>query len=253
LSRYTEAVAALVDPAPETVTRDLAPTRARVAELAKQHIAHVRYLRRRLRLAGAKGDEVEAERAVCAMTQAGERYRATKGALTAVRSSAPSLLEQLVDAVHSTNGAGNGSRGAHRSPLNSAAVELLAVLRRAIPVHHGPLRLDDAQLRHDLRCWRPADEVAAVEQLHGWAAAIREITEPRRLVELNGPCPACGERWIWAREAGERVRRSAVHVVECDPVIESYAECGNQACGARTPFARLQLLNAAMTSADKAG
>ena len=249
MTRYAAALSALVDPAPKLLMREPAATRAQLADLAAQHLGHVRYLRGRLRLAGARNDAVAAERAVCAMTAAGERYRARRAALTASETSPPSLIEQLVDAVHSTSGAGNGSRGVHRSPLNAAAVELIAVVRRAV----GAGRDDD--LAAALRAWQPEDDLAAAAQLETWAAAISALFDPPRNLEGTSPCPACGERWVRVREDDEWHRQAAIRIVihPTGNPADDYAECLAAKCRARWERARWNLLAAAMTTAEKAG
>lgn len=249
MTRYADALAALIDPTPDTLMRETAPTRARLAELAEQHLAHVRYLRRRLRLAGAKNDDVAAERAVCAMTQAGERYRTTKAALTAPEPDPPSLLEQLLDAVHGTGG-NNGAAGAgvHRSPVALGALDLVLAIRRHLGVYR------DVDLWAALRAWQPADEVTAAAQLDTWAAAIVALLDPPHNLEGVAPCPACGERYVRVQEGDEWIRRAAIRIVihRTGSPLDDYAVCLAEACGQRWPRIRWNLLAAAMTVDDQA-
>lgn len=246
MTRYTAALAALIDPTPDLLMRETAPTRARLAELAEQHIAHVRHLRRRLRLAGAKGDATAAERALCAMTLAGDRYRATKAALTAPEPDPPSLLEQLRQAVYGTGGSnGAAGVGAHRAPANLAALDLVLTICRYFGVGEDNL---DGALRH----WQPADEITAAARLDTWAAAIVALLDPPHNLEGVAPCPACGERYVSQLEGDEWIRRAAIRIVihRTGSPIDDYAECLAEACRARWERARWNLLAAAMTTPD---
>lgn len=247
MTRYTAALAALIDPTPEPLDRDLAATRARLAELLDEHHRHTAYLRRRLTLAA--DDDVAAERAVCAMQEAARRFRARRAALRVDHPDPPSLLEQLLDAVHGTGGAYSGaSNGVHRSPATLAAVDLVATIRRHLGDRDGDL---DTTLRH----WQPADELEAAAHLDTWAAAIRALLDPPRSLEGVAPCPACGNRWVRVRDGDEWHRRAAIRIAihPSGSPNEDYAECLHPACDGYWPRTRWNLLAAAMTTADKAG
>jgi len=258
LPTYSEALAALIEPAPEPIVRDTAPTRARLAELADEHLHHVRYLHERYLLAEVAGNVDGAERALCALTEAGTRYRANKAAITAEHPDPPSLLQQLLDAVHGSGGSnGAGGAGAHRSPAALAAVDLIAHIRRTVDVHPGPYRAGDEQLHHDLRCWRPEDEAAASMQLLTWAIEIRALIDPPRSLEGTRPCPACGTRFVRVQEGDEWIRRAAIRIVyhNQDGTLHpnDFAECLAPACGERWERSRWNLLAAAMQTTDPAG
>lgn len=248
MTTLRDAIAALVDPGFEHVLRDQPSIRARRAELDTEHRAHIAYLRRRLTHAR---DDLDTARIHCAMRTAGTAHRARRTALTAPAAVTPSLLEQLLDAVHSTAGAGNGSRGVHRSPLNAVAVELLATIDRTIGP--GPLpQLANDTLEHRLWVWDPDDHESAAELVNGWVAAADAILDPPRSLEGTGACPVCGQRWVWTEEGDERIRRAAIRMVITGRHADDYAECLNRSCRARWPRTHWDLLAAALRTERRA-
>jgi hypothetical protein len=242
LSRLHNAVAALTEPGTEPVLRDQPSIRARQAELDVEHRAHIAYLRRRLTHAR---DELDIDRIHCAMREAGHAHRTRRAALTADAATTASLLDQLIDAVHSAAGAGNGSRGVHRSPMNAAAAELLADIERTVGIGPRPQPASDT-LEHRLRIWDPDDHFAAAELVGQWAAAARSILDPPRSLEGTGPCPVCGERWVWTWEGDERIRRAAIRMVLTGSKADDFAVCLNPSCATRWPRTHWDLLAAAL-------
>ncbi|MEJ3651487.1 hypothetical protein WEH80_00575 [Actinomycetes bacterium KLBMP 9759] len=141
--------------------------------------------------------------------------------------------------MHSSAGAGNGGRGVHRSPLNAAAVELLATIRSTV-------RAGDRELDAALRTWQPEDEEVAVGQITSWAAAARTILHPPRRLEGTGACPRCGNRYVWTQEGDERIRRAAISMVITGRTADDYAECLSPSCDGRWPRTHWDLLAAAL-------
>ena len=184
-------------------------------------------------------------RAIDAMTRAGHAHRQQRARLTealdATSADLPPLLEQLVDAVTSTGGAGNGARGVHRSPLNTTAVEVLADIRAAIGHRDGDL----ATL---LRAWQPTDIPAAADRAERWVLEARAIVTPARWTEAARPCPACDTRHVWVDEDGSRIRKAAIQV----NLTAGYAACIAPACGTTWDRTRFTLLAAALEQDDVA-
>lgn len=199
--RIARAVAALVGNSPHLLDRGRDTARA---DADAAHVAHIRYLRRRLELAR---DDVDRARILCDAREAGRRHRVRRAARAAVLGRTPSIVEQLLDAVHSRSGGGTGTGGVHRSPFNAAAVALLHRIRRTVATDDrdptAALRAFAAELEHS------AEDATAAEE---WLAEARMILEPEARIEANGPCPVCGERYVHVTEGGERIRRSAVQI-----------------------------------------
>lgn len=237
--RLSVAIDQLLQPGHEQLDRDPHETRTAIRDIGRQHLDHIRYLTKRLTDARDRDDQTSAERAQCAIRQAGHSYRGRRTALHTTSAVLPSLLEQLIDAVHSTNGAGNGSRGVHRSPLNSTAVELLAAIRTQVADRDGPL---DAALRK----WIPADPDHAVEHAERWVHEARALLYPARWTEAKRACPVCGNRHVWITDDGQRIRKAAIQV----NLTERYAACIEPSCDGWWPRERFELLAAALEEED---
>ena len=133
----------------------------------------------------------------------------------------PSLYMQLWDAVkgeQSNAGTGGGSKS--RPPFwidafdlcneIDIAVEALQPAFRGVPPTVGRFRgiLE--------RGWRPQD-VHHMEQIvtacKQWTASILELMNPTPKWTLPSPCPRCGTKTVYRRDAGgEMVRRPALEI-----------------------------------------
>lgn len=237
--RLDTALDQLLNPETQPLDRDHAAARALLREANRDHLNRIRELARRLR---AHPHDPAIRRDLRA---AGQRHRARRAALAANLATTiaeiPSLLERLDDAITSTGGTGNASRGVHRSPLNSSAVEVLADIRRTTGHREG-------QLAATLRAWQPTDIEAAADRAEHWVAEARAIVTPARWTEAKRPCPACGTRHVWITEDGQRIRKAAIQV----NLTEGFAACCAPACSATWPRERFELLAAALAQEDVA-
>ncbi|MFD1238202.1 hypothetical protein ACFQ34_33410, partial [Pseudonocardia benzenivorans] len=174
---------------------------------------------------------------------AGARHRARRATLAAdlARTTAelPPLLDQLLEAVHSsTSTGGPAGAGAHRSPIGLDAAQLLGDIRRTLGARPG----DDLAAR--LRVWAPTDPDTAADQAERWVADGRALLNPRRTLEAKAPCPVCGNRHVWALDpaTGERVRRAALQI----DYATGSARCIAPSCTGYWPRERIDLLVAVL-------
>jgi len=125
------------------------------------------------------------------------------------------LLVQLTEAISSSIRSGSGSGGAawQRNVIDGDALYRASLITSTIgdwcrmagaAVNRDPLA--------DLRAWYVAhtahpdhaDEFYT-GQLRGWAAQIRVMVNPPKLVEITAPCPVCGQG-EYVNDMGERIR-----------------------------------------------
>jgi hypothetical protein len=144
-----------------------------------------------------------------------ERKEMVDGSILA----APSVYDQLVDAVPSTPG-GEHRRGRRTSiaPVWCDAVDLVDEVDTAVGSWHPVAGSTQARLRGlAARKWRPQD-TRAVEQIAGivesWVVQIMALLEPAHVKSISAPCPACGATTVYRRNsAGELVRQPALQIV----------------------------------------
>lgn len=244
--RLSVAIDELTQPGIHQLDRDHAAARDQLRNVNRIHVEHIRMLRARHTYATERGNIDGAERALCAMRTAGaihrRHLRRLHAGLRPITAYLPSLLAQVDEAVHSTNGSGNGSRGAHRSPLNTTAVELLAAIRRTT-------RAADGQPTYNaLTAWQPDDPEAAVEDARRWVMEARAIVSPARWSEAIRPCPACRNRHVIVTEDGQKIRKAAIQI----NLTDRYAACIHPSCEAWWPPERFTLLAAALSQDDVA-
>jgi hypothetical protein len=206
-----------------------------------EHAAHARDLQAAHALAMHQRDEMGILRARARITAHDLRARA-RAVTTATL---PSLLEQLVDAVFSTRGAGNRAVSVHRAAIGFDAAELLGHIQRA--VYARP----DEDLTPKLRSW--AEHVVAEQNAttlpdaallaEAWVTRARDVLTPKRSFELAAHCPACGNRWAYGvDDTGLRVKKSVLQVFDAERV----ARCIHPSCGQRWPESHWPLLIAAL-------
>lgn len=241
-ARLTEAIRSLLQPTTAPVGRDdvepdacdlEARDRARSASLRAQHAAAL-----------ARGDAAGMRRALARLIEHEQRAQDRAQALRATQGRLPSLLEQLQDAVQSTQGGGGASAGPHRAPIGLAAAELLAGIRRTVQGRpdqplSGRVRSWAAMAGH----WRTRDPqrlLWAAEDAEGWVAQGRAIVDPPRPLHLAAACPECGIRTVYVHDSGEDVRRLALQIDRSTGV----AYC--QACAAAWAPEHLPLLAAVL-------
>lgn len=239
------AVAALADPTTERIDR-LATTpdhrqaiRNTNAEAARNHHDQISRYRRLLATHEARGDGPGARHILALIAHRETAYTAAAEARRTIEVAVPSLLAQLTAAVSSSS-AGNRARGVHRSPLNTAAVELLADIRHGCGARH----CDD--LAETLRAWQPDDVPRALTDLHAWTKTALDIVDPPRCLEARGACPRCGEIHVWVREGDERIRKAAIQIKVTRDKTKDYAECVNPRCDGHWPRTHWGLLAAAL-------
>lgn len=167
---------------------------------------------------------------------------------TATAHVAPSLLDQLQDAVGNSGGRGGVARRDVPMPISAAARDLLtAVTFGAADMHYKAIRRDCPDLADQVRAtaaiagrwtdWQAI--IRVVEQLHAWAHEIRELLDPPRRMHVAAPCPACSERMVWREAAGDVVQVPALQLLDD-------LECVCLACGHRWPPSKLGHLKLSM-------
>jgi len=255
--RLDVALDQLLNPETTPLDRDHKAARGLLRAANQAHLDRIRELTRRLRHAhrnplvgtdrdGRSNQTKQLNAIHTDLRAAGARHRARRAELTIrldlAAGELPPLLEALEEAVMSTGGAGNASRGVHRSPLNSSAVEVLADIERATGHRVGPLA-------DSLRAWQPEDVDAAADRAERWVVEARAIINPSRWMEAKRSCPACGTRHVWvAEDGGQRIRKAALQV----NLTDGHAACIAPACGAHWDRTRIPLLVAALEQDDVA-
>lgn len=238
--RLTAAVAALCDPTTVRVDRlattdtDRDAVRATNAEAAANHRDQIAFYRRDLARYQAQRNDAMVQRVQELIDHREARHAEAIEARRVIETSLPSLLDQVLDAVESSTSTGGApSVGASRSPIGLAASALIHEIERTV----GWQR--DQPLADVVRAWAYSEAVDLIEQ---WAVTARGIVEPSRTAEARAACPVCGNRWVWAIEDGERVRRAAISI----NLSAGIAVCLVQACGTTWDRAHFPLLAAAL-------
>lgn len=241
--RLDVALDQLLNPEQQQLDRDHAATKAALTQLDDDHLATIREHRSRHAYAAHHHNPAGMRRAIDAMTRAGHQWRQQRARLTAALAATtaalPPLLEQLLDAVHSsTSTGGPAGAGAHRSPIGLDAAELLARIRHhtGIPATHHLTELR--------RWWAPTDLAEAADLAETWVADARALLNPRRTLEAKAPCPVCGNRHAWVLDTatGERVRRAAIQI----DYATGAARCIAPSCTGYWPRERIDLLVAVL-------
>jgi hypothetical protein len=167
-----------------------------------------------------------------------EQGRAQHAARAAARAAArratitrlPSMLEQLQDAVHSTQGGGGASAGPHRSPIGLAAAELLHSIDRACSGCPGATLTDRLRYWAGLSgVWRTqAPQWLLLRSLDAqqWVTQGWEILDPSRVTPIPGMCPRCRRRTVRAPDdLGEWVERPVLNLARDEGTVHCTAPC----------------------------
>lgn len=143
---------------------------------------------------------------------------------------APSLWEELLDAIPARKGDGF-TRGVSRSkaPAWCEAIDLqqevdLQVRRWQPEGTSTPDRLRGFASRR----WRPQDARMLTERaevIRGWCVSIKGMLEPAHVKTISAACPSCDTAVVYRKVAGESVRQPALQVV-------AELGCTCLACGA---------------------
>lgn len=224
--RLSVAIDQLIQPGIAHLDRAQAETTPEVAAVAARadhdHAERMAVLRRSHAAAlqgrakaGARDDRMAVGRNTATMRRVlavliaqEQAHRARAEARAVATATLPSLLDQLHDAVESSQGTGSGSAGASRSPIGLNAAELLGHIQRTT-MHRG-----GGTLAQHLRAWsehhdRTDADAQAAEQ---WVGDARAVVAPDRGFELGGACPLCHTRRVWVQDGDERVLKAALQV-----------------------------------------
>ena len=160
--------------------------------------------------------------------------------------SEPSLLSLLRDAIFGGGVSdGAGSRGKPKLPFQAAAHDLYQKLEQEILLVWVDAFQRVPGLGHPeafLAQWAAHVEpetlvvvdgrkVYAKDAVKGWEDAIRSYFDPPRQAEINAPCVACGERYVYRQRDGETIRSAALSFTRDRDTGESLdARCA--VCGA---------------------
>lgn len=132
---------------------------------------------------------------------------------------APSLYEQLVDAVPaSPQHQGRRTVAGPVPPIFTDALDLKRGIDATAKRWH-PGEVDTVARLRALAAtrWAPpqtqaVDDMAA--QIEAWAIKIGALLNPQSVKRLSAPCPSCGATTVHRRDsAGERVRQPALQIV----------------------------------------
>lgn len=159
---------------------------------------------------------------------------------------APSLIEQLRQALAHGGETGKAGGSSVGEPLRLAAADLMRKLERESAELHYNAMVADADPVSRLRAtaaiasrWAEVDRVAwVVAALRRWTERIRDLIDPPRQLHLTAACPACGAGMVWREdsERGEVVQVPALH-------IDGTNGCVCLACRHTWPPANLELLS----------
>lgn len=238
--RLSVAIDQLIQPGVQHLDRDEAAAQAALDQLDREHTAALAVLRAR-HAGRRRADLAGRTRDMDALTRAGDEHRTERARLEAGMQPAivttPSLLDQLLSAIHSTGGTNGASgAGAHRSPIGLAATHAIWAHGTPLDPYVGPgayLGARDGQhIAELLRKWE-ADSVHSDHDAHlaeQWVAAARDVVTPSRRFEVIWPCPICGAARTWTRdEDGQSVAQAALQVDYQTGVIR----CTAPTCTAR--------------------
>lgn len=127
-----------------------------------------------------------------------------------------SLLEQLHQARTANRGTG-GSSGGSKSPVSLAAVDLWNEIVATTNAHwpgygrphlaRTPLGLRIQQWANSARGDEHAESTCNAWVVY-WCAQIRQAMLPT--VELDAPCPECGEKFLWVQDGEETLVKRAL-------------------------------------------
>ncbi|MFJ2506309.1 hypothetical protein [Microbacterium sp. NPDC087592] len=126
------------------------------------------------------------------------------------------LLVQLREAVSSSLNSGSGAGGSPstRNVLDGDALHKATVITSQIGdwCHMAGMKGDQVTRDPvtDLRAWQAAflardePEEFYIGQMRAWAAQIRAMVNPPKVIEITAPCPVCGEG-SYVNDMGERI------------------------------------------------
>ena len=138
---------------------------------------------------------------------------------------APSLLSQLRDAIHSGGAAdGAGAGGQAKLPFQAAAADLYNLIERQIwEAHRAAFNrvlgaVHPEVVLAEWAAWATEETVVEVagravyapQAVARWIEAVEDYLNPPRLAPIDLPCPACGERYAWRDQDGEQLRTAAL-------------------------------------------
>jgi hypothetical protein len=133
--------------------------------------------------------------------------------------SAPSLYEQLIAAIPGGRGELMGRRGCRAmAPLRTDALDLRIEIDNAVRGWLPEPGSTAARLRAlAAKRWRPQDTgdvVKIAARIESWSIAIDSMLNPAHVRHVSAPCPACGAKSAFRRDAaGETVRVPALQIV----------------------------------------
>lgn len=126
------------------------------------------------------------------------------------------LLVQLREAVSSSLNSGSGAGGSPstRNVLDGDALQKAAIITSQIGDWCRMAGMTGDQITRnavtDLRAWHAAflsrnePEEFYLGQLRAWAAQIRAMVNPPKVIEITAPCPVCGQG-EYVNDMGERI------------------------------------------------
>ena len=130
--------------------------------------------------------------------------------------SAPSLLDQLADAMFPGRGPeGNYRRAGRRLPLWLDPLDLVSEIDVASMLWSRGADTATRFLALTGRTWSVEDTKrinAMADAIEQWAAQIDAPLNPPARWSLPNPCPACGVRTVHRVKDGEQVRVAALQV-----------------------------------------
>ncbi len=248
--RLAAAVAALLQPTTQPLARVRALDPDVIAtnrDADADHAARMHVLRARHAAYGRRKDAAGMRRSLAALIERENAHQAAKRARSAGVADLPSLLDQLVDAVSSSQGGGGASAGPHRWIFGVDASELLGSIRRTVSAR------STADLAVRLRSWaglaghwrteNPDRLLANAFAAESWVAEAHEVLEPRRKMTAVGSCPECLCATTFALDdLGEWVRKPALEI----DVRSGWARCTVAGCTAQWSPEQLPLLAAVL-------
>jgi len=139
--------------------------------------------------------------------------------------SVPSLLSQLREAVFGGMESTGGSTPKSRLPISAGALDLYTEIDMQISeawaqaFDRPPGKERPEALVSQWAAWADADttvhiggkSVFASDAVTGWVQQIEDFFDPPRMAEITEACVACGERWVYRKDDGQTVRKSALN------------------------------------------
>lgn len=113
-----------------------------------------------------------------------------------------SLLNQLREAISSSSGRGGGRSSKNTVPISVEALELYQTIANKAQEFKANFAgkttgtLESIIQQWSLAATKPLDAQTVEKTVADWCRKIRHLLDPPQVIEINAPCPSCGNRQV---------------------------------------------------------